>query len=251
MIAQTDVLGYDPVGLDNNLAIADGLVNATLLQGDYVSAHTYSWTELDIDADTQQLTVTTYGLDAYSEAELLADPQAVLNLTPRIVSQFEVTPELTVTTPTSLDFEGPGLTAGTVVSDQFSGLTITTDGLAAMLFDSANPTGGDDDLSSDTAGLVLILSEDGDRSNPDDNAGGGTLEFTWDELVDIASVGFLDTEEAGSIDLYGADSAFLGSLDIVMTNDGEAGLVEIDQTDISKMVVNLGGSGAITEITFA
>ncbi|MEM7650106.1 MAG: alkaline phosphatase D family protein, partial [Cyanobacteria bacterium P01_A01_bin.70] len=250
LIAQTDVLGYDPVGLDNNLAIADGLVNATLLQGDYVSAHTYSWTELNIAADTQQLTVTTYGIDAYSEAELLADPQAVLNLTPRIVSQFKVAPELTVTTPTSLDFEGPGLTAGTVVSDQFSGLTITTDGLAAMLFDSANPTGGDDDLSSDTAGLVLILSEDGDRSNPDDNAGGGTLEFTWDELVDIASVGFLDTEEAGSIDLYGADSAFLGSLDIVMTNDGEAGLVEIDQTDISKMVVNLGGSGAITAVNW-
>ncbi|MEM1292941.1 MAG: alkaline phosphatase D family protein [Cyanobacteria bacterium P01_H01_bin.162] len=248
LIAQTDVLGYDPVGLDNNLAIANGLIDATLLQGDYVSAHTYSWTELDIDADTQKLTVTTYGIDAYSEAELLADPQAVLDLTPRIVSQFEVAPELTVAPPTSLDFEGPGLTAGTVVSDQFSGLTITTDGLAAMLFDSANPTGGDDDLGSDTAGLVLILSEDGDRSNPDDNAGGGTLEFTWDELVDIASVGFLDTEEAGSIDLYGADSAFVGSLDIVMTNNGGAGLVEIDQTDISKMVVNFGGSGAITAV---
>ena len=151
----------------------------------------------------------------------------------------------------ALDFEGEGLTAGTVITDQLSGLTVTTDGLAAMLFDSANPTGGDGDLGSDTAGLVLILSEDGNSDNPDDNAGGGTLEFTWDELVAIDSVGFLDTEEPGSIDLYGADGVSLGSLDIVMTGNGQAGFVEIDQTDVSKLVVNLGGSGAITEITFA
>ncbi|MEM1289887.1 MAG: alkaline phosphatase [Cyanobacteria bacterium P01_H01_bin.162] len=151
----------------------------------------------------------------------------------------------------ALDFEGEGLSAGTVITDQFSGLTVTTDGLAAMLFDSANPTGGDGDLGSDTAGLVLILSEDGNSDNPDDNAGGGTLEFTWDELVAIDSVGFLDTEEPGSIDLYGADGVSLGSLDIVMTGNGQAGFVEIDQTDVSKLVVNLGGSGAVTEITFA
>ncbi|PSN13515.1 phytase [filamentous cyanobacterium CCT1] len=94
LVSQTDLFGYDPVGLNNNLAIADGLVNATLLQGDYVSAHTFSWTELDIDAETQKLTVTTYGIDAYSEADLLANPQAVLDLTPRIVSQFEVLPTL-------------------------------------------------------------------------------------------------------------------------------------------------------------
>ncbi|MEM6433776.1 MAG: glycerophosphodiester phosphodiesterase family protein [Cyanobacteria bacterium P01_D01_bin.115] len=148
-------------------------------------------------------------------------------------------------------FEGAGLVAGTVITDQLSGLTVTTDGLAAMLFDSANPTGGDDDLGSDTAGLVLILSEDGNSDNPDDNAGGGTLEFTWDELVAIKSVGFLDTEETGSIELYGADSVSLGSRDIVKTKNGASGLVEIDQSDVSKMVVNLGGSGAITDIVLA
>jgi len=97
LVAQTDLLGYDPIGLDDNLAITEGLINATLLQGDYVSAHTFSWTEFDIDAETQKLTVTTFGIDAYSEADLLADPQAVLDLTPRIVSQFEVLPTLEAT----------------------------------------------------------------------------------------------------------------------------------------------------------
>lgn len=97
LISQTDLFGYDPVGLDNNLETAEGLINATLLQGDYVSAHTFSWTELDVNAETQKLTVTTYGIDAYSEADLLANPQAILNLTPRIVSQFEVLPTLAET----------------------------------------------------------------------------------------------------------------------------------------------------------
>ncbi|HZG40117.1 MAG TPA: phytase [Nodosilinea sp.] len=96
LVTQTDLFGYDPVGLNNNLAAAEGLIDATLLQGDYVSAHTFSWTELDVDAETQKLTVTTYGIDAYSEADLLANPQAVLDLTPRIVSQFEVLPTLGV-----------------------------------------------------------------------------------------------------------------------------------------------------------
>ncbi|MGQ9872754.1 phytase [Leptodesmis sp.] len=88
-------LGYDPIGLNNNLAIASGLINAKLLQGDYVALHTYSWTQFDIDADTQKLTVTTYGIPYYTEAELLANPGAITSLTPEVVSQFEVMPTLT------------------------------------------------------------------------------------------------------------------------------------------------------------
>ena len=85
-------LGYDPVGLDNNLSQANGLINAKLLQGDYVATNTYGWTEFDIDKDTQKLTVTTYGIDAYSRSELEANPTSVTSRTPKIVSQFEVTP---------------------------------------------------------------------------------------------------------------------------------------------------------------
>lgn len=88
-------LGYDPIGLNNNLAIANGLINARLLQGDYVALHTYGWTQFDIDADTQKLTVTTYGIPYYTEADLLANPSAITNLTPKVVSQFEVMPTLT------------------------------------------------------------------------------------------------------------------------------------------------------------
>jgi 3-phytase/alkaline phosphatase D len=99
LIAQTDLLGYDPVGLNNNLAEADGLIKAKLLQGDYISVHTYGWTEFDIDQDTQKLTVTTYGIPNYSEAELLADPTNITGLQPTIVSQFEVMPTIPVNSP--------------------------------------------------------------------------------------------------------------------------------------------------------
>ena len=86
-------LGYDPVGLNNNLDIAAGAIDGELLQGDYVATHTFGWTEFDIDAETQQLRVITYGVDAYSEAELLANPNAIINLTPRVVSEFVVNPQ--------------------------------------------------------------------------------------------------------------------------------------------------------------
>ncbi|MEB3211665.1 MAG: phytase, partial [Leptolyngbyaceae bacterium] len=211
--------GYDPIGLDNNLTAEQGVVGsfdveATLLQGDYVAAHTYGWTQFEIDPETQVLTVTTYGIEPYSEAELLADPEAILARTPVIVSQFEVNPTMSVPETRVLDFEG--FDAGTVITDQFEGMAIATDTqFGAMLFDSSNPTGGDRDLAADGLGNVLIISEDGDASDPDDNAKGGTLSFTFDDLVGTISVGVLDNEEKGSsITLYDDAGVVVESLEI-------------------------------------
>ena len=92
--AQLAPLGYDPLGLDDNLPGAEGLIDATLLEGGYTSAHTYGWTEFDVDRDTQALTVTTYGIERYTEEEIAADPDAILAREPRIVGQFEVKPQL-------------------------------------------------------------------------------------------------------------------------------------------------------------
>ncbi|WP_052055373.1 phytase [Myxosarcina sp. GI1] len=89
-----DPLGFDPIGLDNNLSQADGLIDAELLQGDYYAGHTYGWTEFDIDRETQQLRVTTYGVDAYSEEEILANPNAINSLVPQVVSEFVVNPAM-------------------------------------------------------------------------------------------------------------------------------------------------------------
>ena len=90
---QIAALGYDPIGLNNNLGVADGAIDAELLQGDYVATHTFGWTEFDIDAETQQLRVRTYGIDPYSEADLLANPKAVINSEARVVTEFVVNPQ--------------------------------------------------------------------------------------------------------------------------------------------------------------
>ena len=152
----------------------------------------------------------------------------------------------------SLDFEAAGLSAGTKITDQFTGLTISADGFGAMIFDPANPTGGDTDLASDNLGNVLILSEDGDSSDPDDDAKGGTFYFTWDDLVNIDSIGLLDVEESGgSITLYGSNESLLGSFDISnLTNDGGTALVDINLNNVSRMEVTLIASGAITDVQF-
>ena len=90
---QLALLGYDPIGLNNNLDSASDLIDATLLQGDYIATHTFGWTEFSIDPQTQKLTVTTWGIAPYTEAELLTNPAAILARTPIIVSQFEVNPQ--------------------------------------------------------------------------------------------------------------------------------------------------------------
>ncbi len=79
-------LGYNPIGLDNSP------IQATLLQGDYMAVHTFGWTEFEISSASQTLLVTTYGVDAYTAAQLTADPSSVTSLMPKVVSQFRVEP---------------------------------------------------------------------------------------------------------------------------------------------------------------
>ena len=67
--------GLDPIGLTSTD------VQAELLAGQWSATHTYGWTEFEISAVTQVLTVTTYGVDP-------ADPNAV----PTVAQSFRVTP---------------------------------------------------------------------------------------------------------------------------------------------------------------
>ncbi len=81
-------LGYSPVGLE------DSDINVTLLEGGYTALHTYGWTEFEIDADTQNLLVTTFGVEYYGEDDLANNLADILALEPQIISQFEVKPQV-------------------------------------------------------------------------------------------------------------------------------------------------------------
>jgi hypothetical protein len=73
-------------------------VFARKLLGSYVATNTLGWAEFNIDAVTQKLTVTTYGVDLYKLPEnedagySHEEVEDILNRVPRIVSQFEVRP---------------------------------------------------------------------------------------------------------------------------------------------------------------
>jgi alkaline phosphatase D len=84
--AQVTPLRYDPLGLDGSS------INTRLLKGTWSATNTYGWTEFDIDPVTQKLTVTTYGIPYYSQAQLDADPSLYTSLDPVIMNQFVVTP---------------------------------------------------------------------------------------------------------------------------------------------------------------
>lgn len=85
---QLSFQGYDPIGLQASP------LQATLLQGSYTAVHSFGWSEFAIDSDSQALTVTTYGIDSYTAADLQADPQGIAARQPAIISQFRVIPAL-------------------------------------------------------------------------------------------------------------------------------------------------------------
>ena len=105
-------VGYDLIGLNGSE------IQATLLGGSYVAAHTYGWAEFDVDQMTQALTVTIYGIDYYTETLLLNDPNEVISRTPEIVSQFVVAPGPFLTPVDMVTISGPS-TGMANVSYQF------------------------------------------------------------------------------------------------------------------------------------
>ncbi len=149
------------------------------------------------------------------------------------------------------------LNAGDVVGMQFEGVMISaqragddpTSENDAMIFDSSNPTGGDNDLATANQGNLLIISEDNDSSDPDDNIG-GTIEFKFDRPSFIYDLKVVDTEEGGTIDLFDADGNLLNSVAIPQIGDGDIAQVLLDTDGVSRMVVTLNGSGAVDDLCY-
>ncbi|WP_373544695.1 choice-of-anchor I family protein [Chamaesiphon sp.] len=198
-------LGYDPLGLDKNLSQANGLINAKLLQGDYVATHVYGWTEFNIDKQTQKLTATTYGIDPYTRAELEANPEAIINRQPKIVSQFEVTPN-NVT---------PQLVSGTAGADDLvAGMTPGFDGFNDSVFTGAGNDRVDVPISGASAG-----------NNRIDTGSGNDTVFVANGDRSFGSTGD-DTFEANDAKDYrisagaGNDTLFLGANGRALGGDG-------------------------------
>jgi hypothetical protein len=238
-------LGYDPLGLDNNLSQANGLIDAKLLQGDYFMGHSYSWSEFDINPISQKLTVTTYGIDSYTEAQLLANPDAIRNQIPRVLSQFEVNPKVA------------GTIAGTAGNDTLFG-TIGDDRLdAGAGNDIIYASEGNNTVLAGSGDNVIYAGSGRDRITADDGkntiyAGEGNNEVLLaNGLNTIYSGAGNDsiTNGNGSTTIYagegvniittgaGDDIIYAGSEADIITTDGGNDLVYAGE---GNNILNLG-----------
>lgn len=156
----------------------------------------------------------------------------------------------------TLDFNA--FSAGTIIDDEYAdlGVTVSASGGSgdAMIFDSANPTGGDNDLASDTLEGLLIVSEDGDQSDPDDNAGGGSLFFDFDDMVRMKGVTFKDIEETSGegtrVIFYDDNGDVIQNHYVQPTGDGGERFVQFNIDGVSRFEVRFEGSGAIDNVIF-
>lgn len=191
--------------------------------------------------------------------------------------------KLTITVPTeaeevagTIDFEG--LAAGSIVNSVAVGSGISLDDPsdsvdgavsvlgtnprfvenAAMIYDSTNLTGDDEDLFGfDENKNLLIISEDLDQTDPDDNKTGGDLALDFTAFgpgeVSIQSLEVFDIdpyESAGTI-VFEKSDGNLVTMGIPITgNHGTATVGVSDGASVTRMTVTLDGSGAIDNIRF-
>ncbi len=151
------------------------------------------------------------------------------------------------------NFDEGNLTAGTIVTNQFEGFNISTPSeYGVMVFDTARPTGEDYDLAADNLGNVLIISEDGDESDPDARATGGTINIEFDEPSTLRAIGLLDIEESGSfVNLFDEESNLIETIDIEPVGDGRSFELDISNSGVARLELNLAGSGALTSLDFS
>jgi len=101
---QLSSVGYSPIGLD------DSGISFDLMSGDWVMAHLFGWTEFEIDAATQDLLITVWGLDFQQVLAALGDPAALAALTPQIFAQLLIAAE-GVPEPATVGLFGLGIGA--------------------------------------------------------------------------------------------------------------------------------------------
>lgn len=136
----------------------------------------------------------------------------------------------------------------------------------AMIYDTANPTGLDTDINAplfnhfDAAGLpsstakelrpgnVLVISQDGDSQNPNNNAEGGTITFSFDQAVNFLSFRVFDDVS----NFFASTDTGKESRHVWMNYDNQYRRVATDDfLGVREVTFNFGSSaGAIDNLRF-
>lgn len=191
---------------------------------------------------------------------------------------------------TTLTFDD--LPPGTIVTDQLAsiGLTISAENNkhshpdAAIIFNSANPTGEDFDLGTPNEefggpgigeggqagepgenaiplGNLLIIAEDiidvdphdGLVDDPDDEAKGGHIQFNFEFISTVQSITLVDidsNENGGSVMVMTTSSGDTITISIEALGDNSVQTIAVDLDDVTDFKVELVSSGAIATIDY-
>ncbi|MFT4539441.1 MAG: hypothetical protein ACI835_001888 [Planctomycetota bacterium] len=167
------------------------------------------------------------------------------------------------------------LQRGEQITNQFAFLDVTVSAVnntpghpnKVILFDTANPTGGDDDLATpgtgignnEALGMVMIIPEDdvdagndGYVDDPDDEGGGGTFSFDYANPVTFLSIRVLDVDSPGlnQVEFYDNANNLLTSWNIPNIGDNSVQILTGGGpvANCSRVDVVISGSGAVTRL---
>lgn len=158
--------------------------------------------------------------------------------------------------------EGPAIEGEVKIYAVEKNEDIWTDPNRAMIFNTSNPTGGDDDLETGNAMVperleqMLIISEDFDSTDPDDSAKGGHIEFDFSMfgpagVVNIDTLLIMDNEEGGNARCFDApNGARVRNADgdfrfNFQGQDGKLTPVDMGIEGCGLLRIRLKGSGAV------
>ncbi len=166
-----------------------------------------------------------------------------------------------------LGFEDPAV--GELMNSQWGEISMSISGTgnagnpdAVVVFDSANPTGGDADLRTPGSGVgnttalgqVLILPDnlvdadgDGNVDVPGDSLAGGVMRFDYSEPYRMCSATVIDIDDNGLSELrfYIGDAMTLETIPLVNLGDNSVQTLTFDKRDVRRFELALAGSGAL------
>ena len=160
----------------------------------------------------------------------------------------------------TIDFEGfsPGDTvnavkAGTIEVAVTGVREIRPGRQRAMIFDgecngsARRCTGGDPDLFFPGQGNLLIVSEDGDASDPDD-AGDGIFTFEFDAPVRVETFLLLDTDSARPSLRIVDDAGQVTTRRLAATGNNRSIAVAVNANEVRSIQIRMNGLGAIDDL---
>lgn len=251
-----DVDISDPAGATCRTYLGGVLVESVFVPG--LDDNNVQTVLFNADMRVDQLQVEFSGSGAVAEVQFMPCP---------VVLSFDAT-------TTGIPF---GRSTGEVVADQWLSQGVTISGVtsnasdpdAVVLFDTANPTGGDSDLITPGPGIdntvargqVLVLADDlidadGDGlvDDPGDSSGGGTfvIDFAYDVTMETATVLDIDTAEPNCFfEAFDGGGASLGTFPLAQVGDNSSQTIDFGGlAGIRRLELTLCASGALAELVY-